>query len=187
MVKLVGIAVAAGAALCVVAIYAQQKVAPLPEISDTLDTVTDFGQDAAGAIMQILPGSVQLTRGLRNNNPGNVVYDGTEWVGLTGNDGRYCIFDTMANGCRAMYRILRSYNNRGLDTVSEIISTWAPSIENDTASYISHVARKMNVSATDRLALDMSQMADLIEAIIVHENGYNPVSRDVIVEGILSA
>lgn len=47
--------------------------------------------------------------GLKNNNPGNIKYDGTKWQGMTGtapvNDGtggKYVVFSSMAYGVRAM-------------------------------------------------------------------------------------
>ena len=75
------------------------------------------------------------TRGLRNNNPGNIDKGRDEWEGqeLPGDDPRFCTFTSMAYGCRALIRTLMTYRMKhGLSTVREIINRWAPPVENNT-------------------------------------------------------
>ena len=123
-------------------------------------------------------------RGIRNNNPGNIRYTGTRWQGLSdpSSDGEYCIFINVRYGIRAMSKILKSYAGRGLVSIEDIISTWAPDSENNTTSYIYSVAQRMGVDA--REALDKSEWPALIEAIIYHENGVQPYSMQIIKEGV---
>lgn len=132
--------------------------------------------------------------GIRNNNPGNIRFDGTKWRGLIGDDGAFCIFDTPENGVRAIARILLKYQARtgspgmggnGLDTIREIISRWAPPTENNTESYILSVAKSLGV--TPETALKQSQWPGLIKGIIRHENGEQPYSDETIVSGIVAA
>lgn len=82
-------------------------------------------------------------RGIRNNNPGNLRH-GEDWLGLAPvqDDQNFCTFTEMHFGVRALLKTLRTYvEKRGCDTVSKIITRWAPENENDTASYVLHVAK----------------------------------------------
>lgn len=127
-------------------------------------------------------------RGIRNNNPGNIVYSkANNWVGQIGSDGRYAVFDKSENGIRAMARLLNNYNARyGLSTVNGLINRWAPDTENNTASYVASVANQMGVDPLQRLNLD-AVMPSLIAAIIKHENGQQPYTALQINQGIAAA
>lgn len=118
------------------------------------------------------------TRGLRNNNPGNIKWNAAnDWVGQTGKDSAgFAIFSDAKYGVRAMGKVIDSYQRRGVKTVAQIITTWAPSSENNTRAYI-----KAITSATgwaegkipDRTA---GEFLPLVKAIIRFENGLNPYS-----------
>jgi len=127
-------------------------------------------------------------RGIRNNNPGNIIDDGrTNWRGLDDprNDGRYLRFIAPEWGIRALARILWSYYHRhGLRTVRAIIHRYAPATENDTQAYIAHVAQQMGVQPDQVLPWDRGTLRRLIEAIIKHENGIQPYSTATIDKGI---
>lgn len=116
--------------------------------------------------------------GIRSNNPGNLR------TGANGGFGRYA---TPAEGLAALGRQLNLYatgqskaaGGRTLNTVQDIISTYAPSNENDTASYIADVSKRLGVSPTARLNLqDRDTLAALMRGIVNHENGQNPYSND---------
>ena len=117
-------------------------------------------------------------KGIRNNNPGNLRYVAAiQWKGLTGQDSSgYATFDTAEDGVRALGHNLRSYIARGLLTVSQIISTWAPSTENDTGAYIADVAQRLGVDPDQ--ALNVGFIPALAVAIVYHENGENPYGDD---------
>jgi len=126
-------------------------------------------------------------RGLRSNNPGNIIYSAAnQWEGETGSDGRYATFCSPVYGIRAMVKILDSYQRRGVDTVSAIITTWAPASDNnDTLAYISSVYQRTGFEPNFILtALDYPL---LIAAIIYHENGQQPYDESVIAAGIRMA
>ncbi len=129
----------------------------------------------------------QGTRGIRNNNPGNIRYDGTAWDGLANppSDGTFCVFVSPVYGIRAMARILTNYVTAdGVpSTVSGIISRWAPPTENDTASYIADVCNQLGVAPNTTLDLD-SYLPELVGAIISHENTVNPYDASLIVQGV---
>lgn len=134
--------------------------------------------ELAGASVKALP------RGIRNNNPGNIEYNGTPWRGLASppSDGRFCIFTDARFGIRAMARILATYQSRGVDSLPEIISTWAPESENDTQGYILSVAARSGLSPVGMVSRD--DWPQLIEAMIWHENGQQPYSMDTIETGV---
>ena len=120
---------------------------------------------------------VGVTKGLRNHNPGNLRYVASiPWNGQVGDDGTgYAVFDSDENGVRALGHQLMTYAGRGLNTVYAIISTYAPSNENDTQAYMTDVAQRLGVSAVDPIDV-YSRLAELAAAIIQHENGAQPFS-----------
>lgn len=127
------------------------------------------------------------TRGIRNNNPGNIrLSKGTVWQGQVPpseqTDTAFVQFTDALYGIRAMARILRNYFARGVSSVRAIVSTWAPSNENDTESYIAAVSNALGVSP--ETTLSTNQLPQLIAAIIKHENGKQPYPADVINRGI---
>lgn len=127
-------------------------------------------------------------RGIRNNNPGNIVRTSERWQGMSADqssDPRFVVFDSPVYGIRAIARILRKYEAAGINTVQGIINRWAPPNENDTGAYARAVAAALGVSPTQPVALSDSVMGGLIAAIIKHENGSQPYSGDLIVQGIL--
>lgn len=76
--------------------------------------------------------------------------------------------------------LLRSYAQRGIDSVRAIISKYAPANENDTAAYIATVAKRLGVSADTHLNLnDPKILAGIEQAIVQFENGKNPYSGDM--------
>jgi hypothetical protein len=124
-------------------------------------------------------------RGIRNNNPGNIRDDGTQWRGVKGNDGAFCVFDTPENGIRAIAKILKSYQSKGIDTIHEIINRWAPPSENNTTAYVCAVAEECGINA-DKL-ITSADWPEVIAAIIRHENGQQPYTKDQILTGIGAA
>lgn len=134
-------------------------------------------------------------RGIRNNNPGNIDFNpANDWRGQIGiEEGvpkpRFAKFDTPENGIRALGKVIRTYQNKhGLKTIEQIIARWAPSTENNTKAYTNAVAKKVGVSPSADINVNTSAMLlPLVEAIIQHENGYNPYIKGEIVEGVKRA
>lgn len=122
-------------------------------------------------------------RGIRNNNPLNIE-QGENWNGLAEvqTDSRFCVFTDPRFGYRAAARILKSYKNRGVETLAQIISTWAPAGENNTAAYIASVSQKTEISADSVVSVD--QYPALFAAMTIHENGKNPYPLELIEEGV---
>ena len=84
-------------------------------------------------------------RGIRNNNPFNIKRSYIEWIGEDNNpdvfDPTFEQFTNMRFGIRAGIKLLVNYIKNGYDTPRKIISRFAPSVENNTDSYISFVCR----------------------------------------------
>jgi hypothetical protein len=127
-----------------------------------------------------------ISRGVRNNNPGNIRISGDKWNGLSTvqTDKSFFQFVSPEYGIRALVKILLTYRNTyGLTTISEIINRWAPSSENDTQAYIARVSNHVKIDPY--LTLDFNKdLFLLVEAIIKHENGVQPYSADIIRKGI---
>ena len=114
------------------------------------------------------------TRGDRNNNPGNLRVNATQWVGEIGDDGEFIIFDSALHGIRALARTLVTYQTKDkCTTVQSIINRWAPPVENDTGSYVNDVCRRTGMlpSSVPSLTSGSTDLQDLVTAIIWHENG----------------
>lgn len=163
---------------------APQGVVTVEEIPNSEFNVGDFPLVAPVIdSLEQMGFPVGTPRGIRNNNPGNIRFNALiKWQGQVGSDGAFVIFDRPENGIRAMGRILNSYAARGVDTVREVITTWAPPVENNTTSYISAVARACGVGADQ-----VPNRLLLVKAIIRHENGQQPYSDFQLQTGIAAA
>lgn len=114
--------------------------------------------------------------GFAINNPLNIRYLARNaFNGQTGNHNGYGEYSSLSLGVRAGFLQLSQYVARGLDTVTAIITTWAPPSENDTDAYISDVSSRMGVDPAEPLSWP-TDATDLIQAMAWHENGYNPMS-----------
>lgn len=78
------------------------------------------------------------------NNPLNLRNTSDQWKGKIGSESGFVVFDTVENGLRAaMINMRNAYIKRGLKSIAEIITKWAPpSDNNDTAGYIKYVTEK---------------------------------------------
>ena len=115
-----------------------------------------------------------IPRGIRNNNPLNIRI-GNTWLGERPNptDPTFEEFVTMEYGLRAAFLILRRYIRRyKKNTISSIVSTWAPSTENNTLKYIDRVAKMTHLSPSDPIDYyDRDTMCKLVAAMAQVECG----------------
>jgi hypothetical protein len=143
-----------------------------------------------------------VTRGVRNNNPGNIDYNPrNQWQGQLAPDPaiekRFARFDTAENGIRALAKLVLAYRGKdgqlgiggpGIDTVREVISRWAPGVENDTESYIKAVSAGVGVAPNQPIDLrNFRTLIAITTGIIQHENGGAPYAAPVIAEGVQRA
>ena len=114
-------------------------------------------------------------RGLRNNNPLNIRHSADNFQGeIKGNDKSFKSFSSLPYGYRAGFVILGSYLSRGLNTIEKIISKWAPSVENDTESYIKNVEKWSGVTRYKVLtSADGADYILIVAAMCFVENGQN--------------
>ena len=121
---------------------------------------------------------MSLTRGERNNNPGNLREgrgDATQWRGerATDDDPAFEEFGSRHFGLRALALTLLTYQRKhGLVTVRGIITRWAPPGENQTSHYVTAVAQELQVDPDAEIELDDDDLlVKLVVAIIRQENG----------------
>ena len=129
-------------------------------------------------------------RGWRNDNPGNIRH-GPRWVGLRAiqTDNSFSQFTSPEFGIRALARLLINYQRKyRLTTIRLLINRYAPPVENDTDAYVNHVAAMVGTKPDlGYMLTDKTLLTDLSAAIIVHECGIQPYSRDVIERGVTMA
>jgi hypothetical protein len=87
---------------------------------------------------------------IRTNNPGALMPS-----------GKLAEYGSMEEGLAALDKNLASYGKKGINTLSGVISTWAPPKENDTNAYIAHVAKVTG--------LDPNQQIDLSNPLVRHQ------------------
>lgn len=143
------------------------------------------------------PNPKGVTRGERNNNPGNLNFAKQAGARLEGGKGsRFAAFSTEIEGLKALYNQLklhytgRSYKARqkghALQTISDIIEAWAPPNENNTKAYIASVSKKLGIGANQRLNFnDSKTVTELMKAIVGVENGRNRYNDDLYYKAIL--
>ena len=123
-----------------------------------------------------------LSRGLRNNNPGNIRTSSDEFEGEVrpSQDRSFKQFSSMPYGYRAMFVIMAAYLAKGYDTIEKIIGRWAPSSENPTGSYISIVCRLSGIPQNKLLTnTSGSDYIKIVAAMSYIENTTPAVMSDV--------
>ena len=126
-----------------------------------------------------------IPRGLRNNNPLNIRV-GNVWLGEVSNptDPLFEQFNSMEYGLRAGFVLLRRYiRHYKRQTIEDIISSWAPSNENNTKAYIDTVVKVSGIPSNRILHYsDKDTMCKLVDAMCFVENGKH-VSMEKITKG----
>lgn len=124
-----------------------------------------------------------MSRGLRNNNPGNIRRSRVRYQGEVrpSRDPDFKEFETMAYGYRAMFVLLDTYSSRyGLHTIRSMLNRYAPPEENLTESYIRYVADYSGIMPDEmvdtRSALDMIPIVAAMSRI---ENGVSANRAEV--------
>ncbi|AWE03069.1 hypothetical protein [Klebsiella pneumoniae] len=145
----------------------------LPGVSDSANSAADWIKDKTGfdprSIGRFFRGEGN-TLADRNNNPGNIRPVG---------GGGFRAFGSVLEGWEAMKNQLMRYftgktTGRRLQTIMDIVSTWAPAADNnDPAKYARDVAGWMGVSPTAALNLsDPNTMAMLMQSM-ARKEGYS--------------
>lgn len=111
--------------------------------------------------------------GVTINNPGNLrpLPPPDAWKGQTATAKGFAAFATPVMGARALLLDLVNKQHRdGLDTVTDIITKYAPPSENNTAAYIADVAEALGVHRLTPL-IPQVETVSLAMAISSHELG----------------
>lgn len=118
----------------------------------------------------------KLPIGLRNNNPGNIRVSESKFKGELPSDNAFKKFDTIVNGYRAMFVLLRNYNRLyGINTIRGIVSRYAPPTENNTSSYIEYVCMVCNYPPDKEIDFKRKKLFVLIVYAMAYiETGYKP-------------
>lgn len=132
-----------------------------------------------------------ISRGIRNNNPGNIRLSKDKWQGLAKQqtDAEFFVFENPVYGIRAIARILIKYqDDYGLRTIAGIICRWAPQSENNTDAYIKRVVERSGFAADQELDMHQQEfLMPLVKAIIWHENAQQPYSDEQINKALVLA
>ena len=128
------------------------------------------------------------TRGIRNNNPLNIVKGDKKWDGeIEGSDPRFCTFATMGSGFRAALLTIRTYMfKHRLHTVERIIKRWAPPVENDTQAYIYFVCKQMQTEPNYPFGFhDVLHVTALVRAMALMESGAKGYDKTILNEYLM--
>lgn len=127
-----------------------------------------------------------MSRGLRNNNPGNIRRSRVRYQGEVrpSRDADFKEFETMAYGYRAMFVLLDTYSSRyGLHTIRSMLNRYAPPEENLTESYIRFVSDYSGVMPDEPIDTRcQGDMIPIVSAMSRIENGVS-ANRDEVLQG----
>lgn len=157
----------------------KQKRQGLPSPSGSANILTTNNNALPSNFVNWNGGNTYLSnapRGIRNNNPGNLVYTGIKWNGKLpksqNNDRRFEMFIAPEYGVRAMIKDLKNdMERKGKVTVSALVEEYAPRFENKTEAYIQRVCRDLGVSPTTRLLPSKNILRSLVLSISRIETG----------------
>lgn len=127
-----------------------------------------------------------VSRGLDNNNPGNIRRSRVRYKGerVPSSDSEFRQFESVEWGYRAIFMLLYTYYLRhGCRTLRQMIDRYAPPSENPTSAYLRFVAERSGV--TPDYVIDITNralMIEIVSAISYFENGV-PAERAAVERG----
>lgn len=129
-----------------------------------------------------------IPRGIRNNNPGNLRKTKEIWKGeIDEEDTAFKTFKTPIDGLAGLKLSIDKKFRRGLNTIRQIITSYAPSTENDTVAYIKFISLHTGHSSNESLNLNNKEtIKSIMRAIVLYENGQDPYTNlmyDIAIEG----
>ena len=127
----------------------------------------------------------ELPRGIRNNNPLNIIITDTPWQGKLdrehNTDGKFEQFKTLELGFRAAIINIRTMIKRDhIDTPAKLIAQWAPEQDpRQVENYIEYVCERSYIGRSDRLLYaNKNQICRLVHAMAEFENGVRPADKE---------
>ena len=123
----------------------------------------------SGTASSKYPNQNGRTRGMKNNNPGNIILTNTVWDGETqGPDQDFKTFKSMIYGVKAIYTNLQAYYNRyNINTIRAILTRWAVPYNQN---YVSFVEKCMGKNSGEYLNWSEQNMILLAKCITDFEN-----------------
>lgn len=125
----------------------------------------------------------KMSRGLRNNNPGNIRLGTFKYKGekAESSDTAFRQFESIEWGYRAMFVLLHTYAKKyGCHTLRQMINRYAPPIENHTDNYIRRVAYATHLSPDEEISTtDAATMTAVVAAMSEVENGVDASMAEV--------
>ncbi len=156
--------------------------------TDAMGTIGAVGEPSdLGGSMRVT-GGPSGDRGSRNNNPGNIRISDNNWEGQVGDDGEFVRFASPEHGVRALGKNLITYRNKGVVTINQIISRWAPKKDgNKTEKYIAFVSQRMGVDPN--VPIDVTDINTLrsITTAIMQQEGNHSISGEQVDAGLQAA
>lgn len=120
------------------------------------------GQAKTTAAQSVAPPGVgRAATNLANNNPGNLK--------VPGSATQFQTFPTREAGIAAVDNQIGLYVHRGENTISKIVSTYAPSSENPTDQYINFVAQKTGINPN--VPISTTDIPKIRDAMLQFEQG----------------
>lgn len=121
------------------------------------------------------------TRGMRNNNPGNLrpLGRGDQWQGQIGiDDAGFVIFDNRENGLRAMgINTMTKYVRDGSNTIRRLVRGHASAPEDPVDNYIRYVSDYAGIDPDAEIDLwDVEVLTLILQRMAAFEN--NPAILD---------
>lgn len=150
---------------------------------DTLNKLSSAATDAAESLGKAATSAQDWlythdgtgrTRGLINNNPGNLKATGHQARDARG----FAVFKTMEEGVRENDRQIRLYEARGLKTVRQWVNKWAPAADkNDVGAYLKDIEQQTGIKPDE----DATGSEAAVEgAMFRHESGKGaPSGQDI--------
>ena len=130
-----------------------------------------------------LDNMTKMSRGLRNNNPGNIRLGSAYFLGekIPSGDPAFRQFKSIEWGYRAMFVLLRTYVvKHKCHTLRQIINRYAPPVENHTDNYIRRVSDATHLSPDETISInDGAMMTAIVAAMSEVENGVKANMADI--------
>lgn len=141
--------------------------------SAALEKLTRGATNAGTALENWALRAAGITRGVRNNNPGNLKAVGDQRRDREG----FRVFASMDEGVRVANEQLDRLAKRGINTIDAIAKVWAPAADgNDVENYIKNVTGQTGIGRFEQLS--EIDRAAVLAAMFRIESGKNAPSLD---------
>ena len=121
------------------------------------------------------------------NNPLNIRFSPmNKWLGQVDSKKGFCVFDTLEHGFRAALVLLCNYQRKGYDTISKIVSHWAPETEHDTQAYIRHCCHRLGYLTPSDVWCDFDPHVRIVDFDILCELSAAMCKMEIGIDPLLS-